>query len=968
MELKVSTLKTGGLSPAECISVPEEKEVSDEDDDDRNHKHRRRETCSQSMERDSLEPVLTRPYRKRNKPFENGQFYQENDYNFVPLEKGFATKFERTRPGLLSLPQMPVDWNQRIRSNQTFSGDAGIGRGRGRGSVSWSQHDSRFSSVDIASQMVHQGQSLFAGRDLANASNGQSVSWNAFGLLPGIPNGGLDKLRPIGFQGTLRPAITSSFNMGIAHQRCRDFEERGFCLRGDMCPMEHGVNRIVVEDVQSLSQFNLPVSLPRAQLVGTTVRREAIPTVGAPSATLINSKGMHSKCNKPGIVNVGLGFNGAHTGSASVSGGDLYDPDQPLWNDNVPETSSTLIAPHSPKIESMVSIDSFDHNHVSLCGGADNECPIRSTGIAVHSPSLNSSVWGKVGVSNNRLYVKDKTNLTVSTLNNMENESKENQGVNVRGTSRQGKQINFEDSGAKTIDSPSKTQSNTMHHMPKPSQKALRTLFVNGIPQKSNRREALLSHFQKFGEVIDIYIPLNTERAFVQFSKREEAEAALKAPDAVMGNRFIRLWWANRDSIPDDGTGSGNSVSVTPQGVTSTFPPHLSIGNSGKDNLQLSVSKATAVPPTVASVPVIDHSKVIMTNVPKVPPPTQNQESLEQLKEELRKKQELLDQKRNDFRRQLDKLEKQATGVKGEVTAEPASKRHKTRITASDIVKATTPRSADPGSGVVSPHAEMVDKNKKVENVVSSSSKTGVIMQESAGSKQSIHPLSPVGPPFLMNKYKLDNRPTAFKITSPLPVGLANVATLKEYFLSYGDLSSVELEEEPSDYNGVGSETLKNCSACVTFTTRRSAERAFLNGKCWQGKNLKFVWLTSSTSSNEPGNGQHSSAPKSLVDTDQSVETLACTDSQEASASGNGEPENSEINNGTGSVELHEVLQCHSASILGEAESPKCEPSQTSISPEKELTKKDPSQTATSEKEIPKGISGDDGLIDRLVQ
>ena len=395
--------------------------------------------------------------------------------------------------------------------------------------------------------------------------------------------------------------------------------------------------------LQSLSQFNLPVSLPRAQLVGTTARRGALLTVGAPSATLINSKGMHSKCNKPGIVNVGLGFNGAHTGSASVSGGDSYDPDQPLWNDNVPETSSALIAPHSPKIESMVRIDSFDHNHVSLCGGADNECPIRSTGIAVHSPSLNSSVWGKVGVSNNRLYVKDKTNLTVSILNNMENESKENQGVNVRGTSRQGKQINFEDSGAKTIDSPSKTQSNTMHHMPKPSQKALRTLFVNGIPQKSNRRESLLSHFQKFGEVIDIYIPLNTERAFVQFSKREEAEAALKAPDAVMGNRFIRLWWANRDSIPDDGAGSSNSVSVTPQGVTSTsFPPDLPIGNSGKDN-----------------VPATDHSKVIMTNVPKVPPPMQNQESLEQLKEELRKKQELLDQKRNDFRRQLDKLEKQ---------------------------------------------------------------------------------------------------------------------------------------------------------------------------------------------------------------------------------------------------------------------------------------------------------------------
>jgi len=182
------------------------------------------------------------------------------------------------------------------------------------------------------------------------------------------------------------------------------------------------------------------------------------------------------------------------------------------------------------------------------------------------------------------------------------------------------------------------------------------------------------------------------------------------------------------------------------------------------------------------------------------------------------------------------------------------------------------------------------------------------------------------------------------------------VATLKEYFSSYGDLSAVELEDEPSDYDGVGSETLKNCSACVTFTTRRSAERAFLNGKCWQGKDLKFVWLTSSTSSNEPGSGQNSSAPNCLVDTDQSVEKLACSDSQEASASGNGGTENSEINNGTGPIELHEVLQCHSASILGEAESPKCEPSPTSISHEKELTKKDPSQTAMSEKETPEGI------------
>jgi RNA-binding protein 26 len=50
---------------------------------------------------------------------------------------------------------------------------------------------------------------------------------------------------------------------------------------------------------------------------------------------------------------------------------------------------------------------------------------------------------------------------------------------------------------------------------------------------------------------------------------------------------------------------------------------------------------------------------------------------------------------------------------------------------------------------------------------------------------------------------------------------------LKEHFSSYGDLSNVELE----DLEANESEGLKNCSACITFTARRSAERAYVNGK-----------------------------------------------------------------------------------------------------------------------------------------
>lgn len=196
MELKVSSLKSGGISPPHCDSDPEEKEVSDEDDDDRNHKHRRRETRSQSLERDSPEPIFTRSYRKQHKPFENGHPFRENEsqgsetwknYNNVPQDKDFTSKFVKRRPGMASLPRVGMDLNQRIRSNQTFSGEHGPGRGRGRDPSSWNQRDSMFSSVDIASQIVQQGaitSGLFAGRGLPNVSNAQNASWNAFGLFP----------------------------------------------------------------------------------------------------------------------------------------------------------------------------------------------------------------------------------------------------------------------------------------------------------------------------------------------------------------------------------------------------------------------------------------------------------------------------------------------------------------------------------------------------------------------------------------------------------------------------------------------------------------------------------------------------------------------------------------------------------------------------------------------------------------
>ncbi|GMI98170.1 hypothetical protein like AT3G27700 [Hibiscus trionum] len=883
MELKVSLPKLGGSSP-DCISDPEEKEVSD--DDDRNHKHRKRDRHPQSLERGSMDPLFTRPYRKHKKPFENWHPVREIEsqagevsktYNGLPPENYLTSKFDRRHPGFASIPQENWDLNQRIRSNQTFSGDSGPGKGRGRDNSSWNQHDSRFNLVDMASQMVQPGSvapSLFARRGLSN------VSSSAFGLMPGIPNGSLETLHPLGLQGALRPPKNPSLNRGIPLQRCRDFEERGFCLRGDMCPMEHGVNRIVVEDVQSLSQFNLHVAVPTAKLLPTPAGRGALLS-GVPPTTSMNGKGLHSKNCKPGMTKDALGMNGA--GSTSVSGADLYDPDQPLWNNNGLEASAALSGLHSPKIDET---ESFLNDDISDC----------------HHGRLCDAAMGRTGSSRSRLDTKDKIDL--SSLDCLENETKEEQQAypSTQGTSSWVKRVSSKGDGSKVMDSPFKSQTDSLRNSRKPTQKAQRTLFVNGIPQKSNKRGALLSHFSKFGEVIDIYIPLNSERAFVQFSRREEAEAALKAPDAVMGNRFIKLWWANRDNIPDGGINSGNGASVTSRALTASAISAQPAANRGKDNLQ----------------PVPLKSKPLSMNGPMVPsPPQKKLETLEQMKEELRKKKEMLEQKRNDFRRQLDKLEKQSSGVKD--NTEQAAKRQKVGM-AADPSKASTPKSSGPGTSAATPCTMgMTDKDMSTENVLSQSPK----------SKQHCCQSAPVAHPFPVNKYKLDNRPTAFRVISPLPSAFAHVDLLKEHFSQYGGLFSVELEDVENDDDSMVSETLRNCSARITYSTRLSAERAFVNGKCWQGNNLQFSWLISSNSSNDPNSKETSSStPKEPLEADdvQTEENFACSISQEV-ALDNKDSENSGVKSfveHTGLAEVSEHSPSPTSSVKESPESKEC--------------------------------------------
>ncbi|ONK66241.1 uncharacterized protein A4U43_C06F5680 [Asparagus officinalis] len=847
---------------SESSSDPEDKEVSD-DDDDRNHKHRRREARPNSLETDTQEQSFRRSNRKRNKPYDNGKRLLDTDLQLSEIHKEYnpsldrntSTKFDKRRSDLAPLLRAPIDLGPRTRFSQPFRNDPGprydlstsigrpVGRGRARSTVPWNQHDSRFNphdALDFASQMASQGPAhpnLFVGTGLPSAGSTQSSSWGGFGFIPGMSNGIMDPLNPLGLQGALGPSINPPLNLGIPRQRCRDFEERGFCLRGDMCPMEHGLNRIVVEDVQSLSQFNLPVSISNSNALGIQAGSGSVPPASAASGQLANAKITSSKISRSGATEDAPKLNDIPSTSAGVDA-DVYDPDQPLWNNDRSNASASPLRLPSPNIENDPSWDGDLSAHQSLrSDGIEREVPSRVTGN--NSQITGSSVWGRIGSASKSNVGSKMGNMTgTSTLGN---EMKENRGEAMDDIHaiNQGKGTGMTEIGSKaaTIQPFDKSHIGSAHKGGRASTKALRTLYVNCIPQKSNRRDALFSHFQKFGEVIDIYIPLNSEKAFVQFSKREEAEAALKSPDAVMGNRFIKLSWANRDRILDSGQSSGYNTSAQFPFIAKTSAPSKQPNANGGQETPISAQRSTisaAETPISVAAPV----KGLTTNSPKPAPPVKKKVESMELLEELRRKQETLAKKRDDFKRQLDKFEKQAiSNKKGDMTSEQAAKRHKVDI-ASEADKAAVP------SNLIQVTEKILKKNKSEEVHITNVSKTNstVLQQSLKNTTSSLQaPLS--------NRFKLDNRSTSFRILPPLPTDFASVAVIKDHFSQYGVISTVVIEE-PGHTENEGLSPSANCSACITFSTRHFAERAYQSGKCWEGHNLQFKWLTVSPNSN----------------------------------------------------------------------------------------------------------------------
>lgn len=74
-------------------------------------------------------------------------------------------------------------------------------------------------------------------------------------------------------------------------------------------------------------------------------------------------------------------------------------------------------------------------------------------------------------------------------------------------------------------------------------------LEVRKIPRELNKIETLINHFSRFGHVVSIQISFDNdpEGALVIFGSHADAFQAYRSTDAVLNNRFIKVFWHNKD-------------------------------------------------------------------------------------------------------------------------------------------------------------------------------------------------------------------------------------------------------------------------------------------------------------------------------------------------------------------------------------------------------------------------------------
>ncbi|CAN9507217.1 unnamed protein product [Ophioblennius macclurei] len=349
-------------------------------------------------------------------------------------------------------------------------------------------------------------------------------------------------------------------------KRCRDYDEKGFCMRGDMCPFDHGSDPVVVEDV------NLPnmLSFQPPPLPGV----DGPPPPGLPPPPpLMNPPPVNLRPPVP------------PPGALPPSLPPVAGPPPPL----PPLQPAGMDAPPNSMTSSVPTI---------LTSGMRPSLPPPSAPLFT-SDRYESDVYNPEAPSitnTSRPMYRHRVNaqrpnlvgIPVGDVDQPPREKIPNNNMRVVMESDSRKRPLLSHDGILPMkkpwfDKPNFIKPNHQGYHKRPQFPPNAKLLVRQIPPDLNNISKLNEHFSKFGTIVNLQVAYQNdpEGALIQFASPDEAKRAMQSTEAVLNNRFIRVHW-----FRDDGSdGQGQS---RPQQLLQTqpaTPSATSLKQSVKDRL-----------------------------------------------------------------------------------------------------------------------------------------------------------------------------------------------------------------------------------------------------------------------------------------------------------------------------------------------------------------------------------------------
>lgn len=316
-------------------------------------------------------------------------------------------------------------------------------------------------------------------------------------------------------------------------QRCRDFDEKGYCMRGETCPWDHGVDPVVLEDINNPALLSIQQNAP---LRGGPVHPEY-----SPYAPDLWNRG-NMRPGGPGMNNSGFGR--LPPGARPPTGPFPFP---------INSAVTPLQQQQQQQQRELIPVPVVDGGN-QLCGDM-----LQTSQLPPHIK---------------RRFDQDETG-----------------GMN---------------------EGPNKRKPPIQNRLgPRVSAQQNCSLELRKIPRGLNAIAHLNNHFSKFGKIVNMQVCYDgdPEAAIVTFSTHAEANVAYRSTEAVLNNRFIKVFWhsASGGNANGDQTSSGASKPDNPMSFRkNNYPNQYHINHK--------VAPAATTTPTDSTNPPTSNTTTTVAN------------------------------------------------------------------------------------------------------------------------------------------------------------------------------------------------------------------------------------------------------------------------------------------------------------------------------------------------------------------